>query len=283
MVRKLRKASYAEVVGYWISYEYADRKDFRDYINSHFSNEDIRFITEPHDYEDQRANSRRLFMLRGYRRFIGWFNHAEWWVASLSEKDISNLLVIHSLHWDLLSSGSVRALDIARGIEEKRWKKVKNDGPLREPAEFEHIKTVAKEESAKIVKGLKKKVKSKSPSRIVVIGADGGKDLTVIDGVHRVVRLCLYYFVRGNGEDKYVSQEAYVGFTPDPLQRYAPKHWQDVRDFFDRDKPQTRVREYEEEAAEENQSALLVKNVLVPRIEQKQRLKVTKRNLGIGQ
>jgi len=240
-VARIRRASYAEVVGYWISYEYNDRKDFRDYVDSHFSEEDVRkyIISSPHDYNDSKANARRLTMLKGYRKFISWFSHAEWWVVSLSMEDVSNLLVIHSHHWDLLSSGSVRALDIARGIDEKKWKKLKNDNTLSlsEPGEFEHIRTVAKQEAKKITTGLKRKVKSKNPSRIVVIGADGGEELTVIDGVHRAVRLCLYYVIRGKQEkeegDENPTQEAYLGITPNPLRR-STKEWDDVGEFFER-------------------------------------------------
>lgn len=236
MVTKLRQVSYAEVIGYWISYEFDDRPDFRNYVESHFPKDDIRFITEPHDYNDPMANSRRLAMLRSYRRFISWFRHAKWWVVSLSDDEISNLLVIHSPHWDLLSTGTVRTSDIAEGIREKRWRKKKLDANLilNEPAELDHIRSIARAESKKISKNLKKKVKSKSPSRIVVIGADGGKDLTVIDGVHRAVRLCLYKLEHEAADHKLLTQEAYLGLTPDPLQRTS-KEWSNLHDFFDRE------------------------------------------------
>ena len=241
MVVKFRKASYAEVVGYWISYEYNDRPDFRDYIDGRFSEKDVKYITAVHDYTNRIANARRLLMLQSYRRFIAWFKHADWWVVLLSKEDVSKLLVIHSPHWDLLSDGTVRALDIAEGIEKKRWKKVDgNKLLLQEPAELEHVRSVAHDEGKKILKNLKKKVRSKNPTRIVVIGAEGGKELTVIDGVHRSVRLCLYHLVRGKGEEKSFSQEAYLGLMPNPLRR-TTKEWESLRDFFERERAETGV------------------------------------------
>jgi hypothetical protein len=128
----------------------------------------------------------------------------------------------------------LRASDIAKGIDEKRWKKP-SIGPLlvQPQIEFDHIKAIAREESKKISSELKKKVKSKRPTRIVVIGAEGGNDLTVIDGVHRAVRLCLYYGIEGKRKDKRFSQEAYLGLTPNPIQ-HSRRQWQDVEQFFAR-------------------------------------------------
>jgi hypothetical protein len=95
--------------------------------------------------------------------------------------------VIHALHWDFLSSGSLKAIDVARGIEEMIFKTAERQGD-------------------KIVKDTMEKVKKKANSRLVVVGAKGGKDLTVIDGVHRAVRICLHYMVRENKPTRQISQ-----------------------------------------------------------------------------
>lgn len=215
---------YAEVIGYWMEYEYRDRKDFRKHIDTNFSKKDIRLITGHHDYKDELANARRWVMLWSYRRFISWFDHASWWEAILDERDVKNLLVIHAPHWEFLSSGTVKALDIARTVEEKKWNTAenytKNDG------------AVVRKESKKIRTNLKNKIKSKKHSTIVVVNADGGKELTVIDGVHRTVRACLYYFVRNKADPKDISQRAYLGITPNPI-HHSSKQWSVVDSFFE--------------------------------------------------
>jgi hypothetical protein len=49
---------------------------------------------------------------------------------------------------------------------------------------------------------------AKNDSRIVVIGSDKSP-LTVVDGVHRITGLFLYYFIRNQG--KFDVLEAYHG------------------------------------------------------------------------
>jgi len=210
-----------------MDYEYGDRKDFRDHINSHFSKKDIRLITGRHDYRDALANARRYVMLWSYRRFISWFDHAKWWEVILDHKDLSALLVIHAPHWDFLSSGSLKALDIAINVDQKEWKDKKNGQryPKQDGA-------IVRKESRKLRANLSDKIKSKKHSTIVVVNAKGGHELTVIDGVHRSVRKCLYYFVRNKGDPKTISQRAYLGITPNPL-RHSSTQWSVVDSFFE--------------------------------------------------
>jgi len=224
LVMKIRRVPYAEVIGYWIEFEYRDRKDFRKHIETHFSKKDIRLITGHHDYRDDLANARRWVMLWSYRRFISWFDHAKWWEAILNEKDVQKLSVIHAPHWEFLSSGTVKALDIAITVEEGKWSGAesypKDDG------------AIVRMESKKMKTNLKSKIKSKKHSTIVVVNADGGKELTVIDGVHRTVRTCLYYFVRNKADPKEISQRTYLGITPDPI-HHSSKQWSVVDSFFE--------------------------------------------------
>ena len=68
----------------------------------------------------------------------------------------------------------------------------------------------------KITNDLDEKIKS-DRSRLVVVGPQGGGQLTVIDGVHRAIRICLYYFVQRREDPRKLTQEAYLGLTPDPI------------------------------------------------------------------
>ena len=211
MVKKLARVPYDEVVGYWLKFEYKDREELRKHIGSRFSHEDIEeAVVSEHDYSDQNANAKRHDMLESYRPFINWFSHAEWWRATLDENDISNLLVIHSIHWEKLSHGTLKAIDIARTIDENKDKEAlsKYSG---------HV--------SKVIDGLEEKIRE--DSRIIIVAPKDGKVYTVIDGVHRAIRLCLYYIVRKNpfpGEHG-LSQESYLGLTPDPIE-YAADQWE---------------------------------------------------------
>ena len=154
-------------------------------------------------------------MLSSYRGFIEWFSHAQWWEATLDAKDIAEILVIHSDHWHKLSGGTLKAIDIAKTMVQ-RADDIKNDPDTS----GEVTKTYVDQEKS-----------VKKPSRIVVVGPEKGSDLTVIDGVHRVIRLCMYYFVKKKEDSRDISQKAYLGLTPDPIERSADQ-WKGVTSFL---------------------------------------------------
>ena len=87
MATKKRKASPAEVISYWLNYEYRDRREFRKFIDSHFTKDDLRLISEDADHANEKENAKRYEMLSSYRGFIKWFSHAEWWEATLDAKE----------------------------------------------------------------------------------------------------------------------------------------------------------------------------------------------------
>ena len=215
MVVKRRKVPYSEVISYWLNYEYRDRPEFKEFVDSHFSREDLRVIDEHPDLSSEKENAKRYEMLHSYRNFIEWFDHAEWWDAVLDAKDISEMLVIHADHWYKLSGGTLKAQDIAKTMD-AREKEIRND-----PNVSQEIK--------KVYDDLENRVKKSS--KIVVVGPEKGSDFTVIDGVHRVIRLCLYYLVRKKEDPKNISQEAYLGLTPDPIERSA-EQWREVENFL---------------------------------------------------
>jgi hypothetical protein len=92
------------------------------------------------------------------------------------------------------------------------------------------IKT-AEQQGDKIGKDTMEKVKKKANSRLVVVVAKGGKDLTVIDGVHRAVRICLHYKWSGriNRQGKFLNK--HLGQTPSPI-RDSDEEWSRVPESF---------------------------------------------------
>jgi hypothetical protein len=114
-----------------------------------------------------------------------------------------------------MSEGTLRALDIARSVDSQK-NEIPDDSKVRQ-------------EKRKLKGDVERKVKE--GSRIVVVAPEGGKTLTVIDGVHRAIRLDLYHFVRKRKSPAKISQPAYLGITPDPIERSA-EQWKNVEDFF---------------------------------------------------
>lgn len=211
---KRKKVSYSEVINYWLNYEYRDRPEFKEFIDSHFSAEDLKVIGEHSDLSNEKENEKRYEMLHSYRNFIEWFVHAAWWEAALDAKDISEILVIHADHWYKLSGGTLKALDIAKTMNA-------HEDEIRSDSNVSEIK--------KVYDDLENRVKK--PSKIVVVGPEKGSDYTAIDGVHRVIRLCMYYLVKKKEDPENISQETYLGLTPDPIER-SPEQWRAVENFL---------------------------------------------------
>jgi hypothetical protein len=214
MVTKLRQVPYAEVIGYWLRYEYKSRPEFREYVDSHFP-EEQRAKIKKKNFRNESDNAKRYEMLHGFRFFVDWFLHARWWRVELDEKDIAKLIVIHDEHWYKLSGGSLKAIDIAKSINSQK-------------SEFQGDARIF-DEKRKVVNNIDQRVKERS--RLVVVAPENGHAVTIIDGVHRAIRLCLYYFVRRRKNPRRLSQPAYLGLTPDPIQR-SEEQWKDVTDFF---------------------------------------------------
>jgi hypothetical protein len=201
LVTRLRQVCYSEIVGYWSRYEYSSRPEFKEFVDSNFEPEDLALI-QKRNFENESDNQKRYEMLRDYRFFMERFDHAKWWKLELEEKDIAKLLVIHDQHWYKLSGGTLKALDIAKTIDSQK-SDLQNDSRIFE-------------EKRKVLTKINEKVRERS--RLVVVGPAKGEVLTVIDGVHRAVRLCLYYFVRKHKHLTKFSQPAYLGLTPDPIE-----------------------------------------------------------------
>ena len=122
-------------------------------------------------------------MFKSYRGFIEWFSHAEWWEATLDAKDYrgDSSYTLRSLAQAF--RGTLKASDIAKTMVKERTKS------KTIPRHQEEVKKTYVDQEKSV----------KKPSRIVVVGPEKGSDLTVIDGVHRVIRLCMYYFVKKKG------------------------------------------------------------------------------------
>lgn len=214
MVTKVERVNYAEVVGYWLRYEYKSRPEFKKFVESQFNKDDLKLI-DKRNFSKEEDNKKRYDMLHGYRTFIEWFSHAEWWRAELGQSDVSQILVIHDKHWYKLSRGSLKALDIAKAISSQ-------DAELQDDSKL-------LEEKRKIMSDLTERAKERT--KIVVVAPENGRVLTVIDGVHRAIRLCLYYFIRHERDPSTISQPAYLGLTPDPIE-HSTEQWSDVWEFF---------------------------------------------------
>ncbi len=199
MLKIIRPASEPEVVQYWLQGEYEHRGPVRDHLDALYGDE-TRLI-HLKNFEDQASNAMRLEMLESIRWFFTHFRDTEkykvnaWNLEQLNENDLGQLALINEGDRREMSGGTLSPLDAARQIE-------KNIGTLggfaRQDAEFirEHAETLALDES-----------------RIIVVGPETGP-LTVVDGVHRLTAVFLYYFVRKQGT--FNAREAYHGVSQRP-------------------------------------------------------------------
>ncbi len=127
--------------------------------------------------------------------------------------------------------GFFEAINLTGGVDEGKWKMKNGNGTLEERKIL-----IAEREGEKIRDNLEKKVKEKGDRRLVAVGAVEVKDLTVIDGVHRAIRICLYYMVRRNNPSERISEQAYLGFTSNPVKTFRGRVDPSVR-FFLKVKP----------------------------------------------
>jgi hypothetical protein len=194
LVKSIKRVSAARVFSYWLKYEYEGRKSFRRHVRSLIPRKYIRIIREQ-NLESAYENEIRYAILLSYRKFAYDYRCAEWWEAELERKDLKKILVIHASHWHKLSGNSLRAYDIAKSVNN-----------------FESIDTELKrsKEVKKILDNSEKKVKDRS--MLVVVRTRGDHELTVIDGVHRAIRWCLYYLVRN--AEPWENRRMYLGIVP---------------------------------------------------------------------
>lgn len=194
MVLKEKKTSYDEVIGYWLENEYHGRKELREHVDARFS-EDLSLIST-RDYDNDASNLKRYEMLASYRPFLEYFKDAEWWSASIGFEELGELTVIHAAHWEELSRGSLKAIDIAKTIHQNPKKLLTSYNSRR-------VK--------KILDNLERKVADYS--RMVVVTGKEASNLVVIDGVHRAIRLCLYYLVQANQASNQREFEIFFGIS----------------------------------------------------------------------
>src|SRR5579871_2920646 len=115
MVKLLKQVSHAEVFGCWLRKEYDGRKSFKRHVNTTIPLKYRKFIHRQ-NLRNEFENEIRYAILISYRKFAANYRCANWWEVELEEKDLKNLLVIHSPHWMKLSGGTLRALDIAKRV-----------------------------------------------------------------------------------------------------------------------------------------------------------------------
>ena len=140
-------------------------------------------------------------MLESVRWFFTHFRDTEkyrvdtWNLELLDESDLSRLLLIDAGDRRQMSGSTLSPLDAARQIDENV---ALLSGFVRQDAEFirENAEKLAVEES-----------------RIIIVGPETGP-LTVVDGVHRLTAVFLYYFVRKQGRFK--AREVYHGISRNP-------------------------------------------------------------------
>jgi hypothetical protein len=186
------KVKQAEVFGSWLKYEYENKFNVKDWVNSNFSN--IESIIVNPDFNEQEQNQKRLDILHEYRSFIESIPvETEWWIASINENDMRELRLISTSAWRDLTSGTLSPLDCAKRINE--------DHTLKEP----YVRFILDNYQRL----------STTPSRPIIIGPKSGP-LTVIDGVHRIVSYSLFYFIRK--EKEFMQKEVYLGLTQLPFE-----------------------------------------------------------------
>lgn len=194
VLKEKKKTSYDEVIGYWLENEYHGRKELREHVDARFS--DHLSLISTRDYDNDASNLKRYEILVSYRPFLEYFKDAEWWSASIGLEELGDLTVIHSPHWEELSKGSLKAADIAKTIHQNSEKLLASHNARR-------VK--------KILNDLERKVDDYS--RMVIVTGKETSKLVVIDGVHRAIRLCLYYLVQGNRVDSQREFEIFFGIS----------------------------------------------------------------------
>lgn len=190
----LERVEPEKVFGYWLRYEYKGRKSFRRHVNRHIPKKYRRLIKDQ-DLTNPFENEMRYAILLSYRKFASDYRCAEWWEGEIQRKDLNNMLVIHAPHWAKLSNKTLKAVDIAKRVNE-----------------FESLPEDLKKsrEVRKITENSKDKVGDRS--MLIVVRTKGKPELTVIDGVHRAIRYCLHYLVRK--DKRWEKKRMYLGIIP---------------------------------------------------------------------
>lgn len=192
MINKICDVQSGEVFGEWLKHEYSGRGDFRMHVDQAFpGSHDLIAIL---DYSDPHSNQRRLEILKSWRGPVVNEIPADtaWTLSTIDRSALEGLSLIHSSPWRQLSSGSLRALDVARTIESEPAVCMNlYGGPIQYI--LDNLESLAKQQS-----------------KITAIGS-GQSQVVVIDGVHRTVAMALFYLIREIEE--LLPREMYLGWS----------------------------------------------------------------------
>jgi hypothetical protein len=188
LISKVRDASPWEVFGEWLKYEYRHR--WHNEIDLAFPGSSV-LILSP-NYSDSASNQKRLLILQRFRRNVldGIAADTAWTVSAADRESVQELLLINSGGWRDITSGTCRVADAAKAIN--------NDPGLREGPYATSVNYILDncEELAM------------TAARITAVGPEQGP-IVVLDGVHRIIALHLFYFVRRGGD--FGPREIYLG------------------------------------------------------------------------